>query len=89
MGLEEWAEILEQAMQRLTGPYQRDREMRIEILERLTGDQEASTVFRDLDKRFYAWLKPEPGRYEKIADEYANVSHLGSAESLYDNKSKG
>jgi hypothetical protein len=26
---------------------------------------------RDLDDRFYAWLKPERQRYEKVADEYA------------------
>jgi Domain of unknown function (DUF4375) len=83
MGLDEWAEVLEQAMQRLPGPYQRDREMRIKVLERVTGDQEAAAVFRDLDKRFYAWLKPEAGRYEKIADEYANALQLDSGASRY------
>jgi hypothetical protein len=89
MGLDEWAESLAQAMERLGAPYPRDRDMRIEVLDRVTGDKKWSDAFRDLDDRFYAWLKPERRRYERLADDYATSFQLDGSWSTHDKKVTG
>lgn len=72
VGVEEWAEILAEAMRFFGKPYPRELADRQEILARRHGRRRQEWgPFYQLDERFYAWLHAEPDRWERAADGYA------------------
>jgi len=72
MGLDECAEILEEAMSFFGDDYPRDQEKRADILDRIPGDtHEERDPFHHMNDKFYDGLDYENSRFEKAADEYA------------------
>lgn len=72
IGLEDWATVLNEAMQFFGEPYPRDRGLRsAKLAEVPIGDRGEGNPFRPFDDRFYSSLRDEPKRFDKAADEYA------------------
>ena len=87
IGAPELAEIVEEAMGRLSPTYSRDRTERQRLLDSLRSDPHVSEEsddyfddesFADLDSRYYDWLHSRPDGWEPLADEYARRSTAGS-----------
>lgn len=72
IGLDEWAAVLDEAMQFFGEPYPRDQRTRQRRLARPRGvPREQWRPFASLDERFYDWSRREPGGFERRADAYA------------------
>ena len=65
IGIRSWADVLLEAMSFFGQSYPRDR---LKRKTRLTKDQRP---FRELDRRFYDWLKGDYDRWSRTADEFA------------------
>jgi hypothetical protein len=72
IGLNDCADILEEAMSFFGKDYPREQEKRAEILGRIEGyAPEEWDPFNHLNGKFYEGLDYENRRFEKAADEYA------------------
>ncbi len=72
IGLDDCAEILEEAMSFFGADYPREQEKRDDILDRIPGETpEEWDPFYHLNEKFFDGLDYENGRFEKAADEYA------------------
>jgi hypothetical protein len=72
IGLDDCAEILEDAMSFFGANYPREQQKREAILDRIQGDtSEEWDPFNHLNNKFYDGLNFKTGRFEKAADDYA------------------
>jgi hypothetical protein len=72
MGLRTWAAILAEAMDFFGHDYPRDQSDRIHTLESVRASTPDDwNPFRELDRRFFEWLRGEKNRWEVAADKYA------------------
>jgi Domain of unknown function (DUF4375) len=72
IGLDDCAEILEDAMSFFGANYPREQQKREAILDRIQGDtSEEWDPFNHLNDKFYDGLNFKTGRFEKAADDYA------------------
>lgn len=72
IGLNDLAALVREAMELFGQPYPREREKRINILDRIPGETRKEwDPFYELNTRFYALLGPDHLRFAKAADEYA------------------
>jgi hypothetical protein len=75
IGINEWAGIVSEGMRFFSIPYPRDRVERQKQLPASTGTRRAEwDPFAQLDGRFYAWLRGETCRWEKLADAYGTIA---------------
>ena len=70
IGIPSWADVLLEAMSFFGHSYPRER------LKRMTQLAKDQRPFRELDKRFYAWLEGDYDRWARTADEYAKRLNL-------------
>jgi len=74
IGLTEWSVILAEAMCFFGEPYPRERADRRKLLSAWHGRKRGERdPFSALDDRFFAWLRAEPDRWERAADQYAKA----------------
>src|SRR5262249_34399886 len=74
MGLPEWGACLEEAMRFFGSTYPRDRSVRDQLLAQVTGKASRERDhFRNVDDRFFAWLRAEGDPWELAADTYAST----------------
>jgi len=75
IGIAEWADILDEAMQFFGDPYPRQQEDRLArllpLMREHRGTRQQWNPFYTLDERFYRWLHAEDHRWERAADAYA------------------
>jgi Domain of unknown function (DUF4375) len=72
IGLDDLAALVRQAMSVFGDPYPRDREVRCDLLEKISViDREEKEPFDYLDQQFYMCLGEDHQRYCKMADDYA------------------
>jgi Domain of unknown function (DUF4375) len=72
IGLDDLAALVRQAMSVFGDPYPRDREVRCDLLGRISViDREEKEPFDYLDQQFYMCLGEDHQRYCKMADDYA------------------
>ena len=67
IGLNEWANVLEQAMSVFGGSYPREQRDRLKILDSINRKE----AFHALNDRFFAWNKDDPDAFAKLADKFA------------------
>lgn len=74
IGLDEWAEVLAEAMRAFGKTYPRDRADRLGRPAPRPGNRrEDWDPFFTLDERFYSWLHAEPDRWARAADRFAEA----------------
>jgi hypothetical protein len=72
IGLQDWSDLVTEAMKFFGEPYPRDEEQRVPKLPEFgDGKREDFDPFFALDNRFYESLKADRQRFQKAADEYA------------------
>ncbi|MFN0197341.1 MAG: DUF4375 domain-containing protein [Planctomycetaceae bacterium] len=72
IGLQEWSEVLDEAMRYFGTPYPRERKLRlVKLPEARSRNREDWDPFLALDERFNKWADEEHDRWELAADSYA------------------
>jgi hypothetical protein len=82
VGIVEWADILDEAMQFFGDPYPRVREDRLArllpLMREHRGARQQWDPFYTLDERFYRWLHAGVNRWERAADTYAAADGIAT-----------
>lgn len=72
IGLQDWADIIDEAMRVFGDRYPRNRAQRLQMIPQADGRKRAEyDPFHELDNRFYASLKTDRKRFDNAANAYA------------------